>query len=160
MALDHHLFAMIHANLQARAGRPAAGDYPNLTRLAELPWLDQPQVVEPVALKREVYSAWNELWTLQLSELVLGPHAEQTPFCGWRGALRYSTTFGSCFATALHQLTSFVAAARPPCRLNVATHRALVIGSRVSELRLLRGGRAQSRASIQGRWYLTWQRST
>ncbi|MEO6600085.1 MAG: hypothetical protein ABIQ16_09455 [Polyangiaceae bacterium] len=143
LAQDHSLFTVICENLLARRGGGGIAHFLTLQRLARLPWLDQPQLIEPTILTLELYSAWEELWTVELSQLSTRPRETQAAPGGFRGGLRGSATFGSYFAAPMHQLAAFAASTTRHRRLRVATHRGLAVGSTaIAEIRVVQGGRS------------------
>jgi len=146
-------FAHLRDNLSHRYGlRRAIERFPSLTALAALPWLDQPRCFQPTPLIREIYEAWDSLWTLRLNELVVGPATEE--------ATRFSSrevqiadvvrdgTFGRYLAQPLHELTGFAAAAPSNASVRAATHRELIMGPpRVQGWRIIHGGQASTVAN-------------
>lgn len=148
LAQDHGLFEFVCESLRARRGRRGIAHFMTLRRLAQLPWLDQPQLIEPTILTLELYSAWDELWTVELSQLSIRPHAARAAPCRFRGGSRASSTFGGYFAAPMHQLAAFAASTTLLGRMRVATHRGLAVGSTaIAELRVIQGGRSAGKSA-------------
>ena len=150
LTYERLFFAHLCDNLSHRHGlRRAIERFPSLTALAALPRLDQPRCFQPTPLIREIYEAWDSLWTLRLDDLVVGPATEE--------ASRFSTreveiadvvrdgTFGRYLAKPLHELSGFAAAAPSDASVRAATHRELIMGPpRIRGWRIIHGGQANA----------------
>ncbi len=153
VAYQHQFFSLIRHNLRGGGGLGVAERFQSLSSLADLPWLDQPRLLDPSLLIMEIYAAWDELWTLKLTEVtfppVLGALSE------WDSSMNLAVNgasdqrFGRFLAAPLHDLAVFAAATSQRGVVRAATHRQLIVGSdrRLRDWRVLRGGLSRSQSS-------------
>ncbi len=146
VAYQHQFFALIRNNLKGSRGLRVADRFQSLSSLADLPWLDQPRLLDPSLLIVEIYAAWDELWTLKLTELafrpVLGALSEWDSSTNLAINGASDQLFGRFLAAPLHELAVFAAAASERGTVRAATHRQLIIGPsrRLRDWRVLQGG--------------------
>jgi len=151
LTFERAFFGRLCHNLKHRLGTaPAIERFPGLNTLAALPGLDQPRRLQRTPLVREIYDAWDLLWTLPLHEVILESEAEEAATRSNRPAeiaeVVREGLFGRYLARPLHQLAGFVAAAPSNGGVRAATHRELIAGpSPIQSWRLIHGG--QSRLS-------------
>lgn len=139
-AYEREFFAGICDALILRRGSPSVReDFQSLLALALLPWLDQPRFLEPAQLISEIHDAWDELWTLPVSDSSVGSREASV----MRSSVRTSScgqTLGCCLARPLHELTVFAASGGKGVQLRIGTHRQLIVDQ---GWRVIRGGAAR-----------------
>jgi hypothetical protein len=151
VSCERIFFVRLCSNLKHRYGvGPASERFPGLTTLAALPWLDQPRCLPRTPLLSEIYDAWDCLWTLRLSETVLGLEEEEAAVFSKRPAQLTDAArdgiFGRYLARPLHELAGFVARAPSNGTVRAATHRKLIVGPEpIRGWRIIHGGRASKR---------------
>ena len=143
-AYERELFAGICDALILRRGSPrVTEEFQSLLALALLPWLDQPRVLEPAQLISEIHDAWDELWTLPVSDSSVG--SREAPVV--RSSVRTSSreqTLGCYLARPLHELAVFAASGGKGVQLRIGTHRQLIVEPQRRQVwRVIRGGAAR-----------------
>ena len=149
LAQEREFFAAICDQVMSlRGARRVAERFQLLAALAALPWLDQPRALEPTRLIFEIQEAWQDLWTIPLTDFRSGAWANSAaePFLRDPGAERaQSRVLGQHLARPFHELIVFAASAGAKAHLLAATHRRLVtdVGARRA-WRVIQGGRSDS----------------
>ena len=150
VAYQHQFFALIRDNLRERRGLRVAERFQSLVTLAELPWLDQPRLLDPSLFTMEIYAAWDELWTMKIRELsaraILPSKVDlESPRNGSTDSAG-DELFGRYLAAPLRDLAAFTASTCRSGVVKVSTHRRLIVGPdrRLRDWRVLPGGLSQS----------------
>jgi hypothetical protein len=154
---QHCFFALIRDNLLKRRGPWITERFQSLKSLADLPWLDQPRLLDPSTLTMELRAAWDELWTLKLSELSVPANFRSASDLESSRNLTTDSTrdhrFGRYLAAPLHDLAVFAASTSRTGVLRAATHRCLIVGPerRLRDWRILQGGLSRSPRSSRSK---------
>jgi hypothetical protein len=158
LTYEQRFFAVICDNLVHRRGAQRVVErFQCFAALATLPWLNQPRLLDPTRLISEIHEAWDELWTLPVQELVVGPAtARAAPQFEIHEAepeqIQGNGAFGRYLAEPLHKLAVLAASAETQSRVRAGTHRELIIGpQRIQSWRIIHGGRSRLGEGVASR---------
>ena len=157
VSCERIFFVRLCSNLKHRFGIGSAIDrFPGVATLANLPWINQPRCLPRTPLLREIYDAWDSLWTLRLDEIVLGLEPAEEAISSKRSGELADVVgdgiFGRYLARPLDELAAFVAAAPSNGVVRAATHRKLIVGPEpIRGWRIIQGGRSRHNADFSSK---------